>query len=452
MAVMSKRVHNIESVDGGFIQFDAEEEDAADALNADTFGDDALEGYEPAGSSGFFDIPPPAPSPSREKTQPVSREPREKPRPSGGKSIPLDALFAKPRAPSVEVPKEVQDLLRVGPPGLAPPPGLPERPQPPPGIFREGLMPSHPPPPPPPPPTLPPMAMGGPPPPPPPPPPMRPHAPETLSVLLTSLQRPQAVPQTPHMSIHVVPVRVFPTPFTVRQRAQALNGQLDVNKWGKQEEFVRERQMMTPRDKEFVTKIQLNQMVALSGSGVQNHRGQFTFSRSSVSNNAEVETTSSTAFGKRLYASVYHPRKLVTLDVSDKGGTKAGTDETKATALSREVSEQCFDMLLDVADIDEYISTLHPLAEDKINEAIIERTEMLEKVTNMILALPDSKTAKVNGARKRAIDYMVELLQPGTAPSGNLSEAQARRSLIFRRVPEAVQGFYIDLLEKIVEP
>jgi hypothetical protein len=254
------------------------------------------------------------------------------------------------------------------------------------------------------------------------------------------------------MSIHVVPVRVFPTPFTVRQRAQALNGQLDVNKWGKQEEFVRERQLMTPRDKEFVTKIQLNQMVALSGSGVQNHRGQFTFSRSSVSNNAEVETTSSTAFGKRLYASVYHPRKLVTLDVSDKGGTKAGTDETKATALSREVSEQCFDMLLDVADIDEYISTLHPLAEDKINEAIIERTEMLEKVTNMILALPDSKTAKVNGARKRAIDYMVELLQPGTAPSGNLSEAQARRSLIFRRVPEAVQGFYIDLLEKIVEP
>ena len=244
------------------------------------------------------------------------------------------------------------------------------------------------------------------------------------------------------MSIHVVPVRVFPTPFTARQKEQALAGQLDVNKWGKQEEFVRDHQLMTFRDREFVTKIQLNQMVALSGS--QNHRGQFTFARSSGAPAAvpHLDEDKSSSFGKRLYASVYHPRKLVSFE-----GMKSGSEESGKSDKSRQIAEDVFDQLIDVSEIDEYISTLHPLAEDKINEAILERTEILEKVTNMLVGYPGSKQGKLGVAQKRVIDKLVELLQPAVTDN----EAQARRSLIFRRVPEAVQGFYIDLLEKIVQ-
>jgi len=250
-----------------------------------------------------------------------------------------------------------------------------------------------------------------------------------------------APPQPPTMSIHVFPVRVFPTPFTARQRAQALSGQLDVHKWGKQEEFIREQSLMTARDKEFVTKIQLNQMVALSGSTSQNYRGQFTFGRSTSSAVPAGTAEESSALGKRLYASVHHPRKQVT--VEPQAAAKPSQISEKR---AREVAEECLDLLIDVADVDEYISTLHPLAEDKINEAIIERTEFLEKITNLLISVPGG--GKLGKARKRTIDMIVELVQP---PATVTSEAQARRSLIFRRVPESVQGFYIDLLEKIVE-
>ena len=243
-------------------------------------------------------------------------------------------------------------------------------------------------------------------------------------------------PEVGEMSIHVEPVRVFPTPFTLLQAQQALTGQLDVNKWGRQPEFVR-RDLMTRRDKEFVTKIQLNQMVAVSN--VQNFRGQFTFGRSRPVEPVADET----GFGKRLYSSVYHPRKLVSFDASASAQRVVSASEEKQI---REAAERVFDLLLDVSEVDEYIATLHPLAEDKINEAIIERTQILETVTKIIESTGKlAKVAKWVSAKKRTIDLIVELLQPRGS-----SEAEARRSLIFRRVPEAVQGFYIDLLERIV--
>jgi hypothetical protein len=213
---------------------------------------------------------------------------------------------------------------------------------------------------------------------------------------------------------------------------------------------------MTARDKEFVTKIQLNQMVALSGSGVQNYRGKFTFSRSmgaeipSSPSAVVTEDDQSSALGKRLYSSVYHPRKLV-----DLSGVVARTQLSRsatnaADQAARNAVEKCFDLLIDLTDIDQYISTLHPLAEDKINEAIAERTEHLEEVTGIIVSdinRVDIRTlAKAGIAKKRAIDFIVEILQPQSVAT----EAEARRTLIFRRVPESVQALYIDMLERIV--
>lgn len=408
---MSGRFQNIESIDGGFVAYDAAEEDEADTMNADTFGEDAVEEFK--GSSGFFDIP--------------SQEPVV------GKSIPLDLLFARK-----------SQFLEGPPPGLEPPPPPgPPMARPPPGNHFEKLM-------------APPPPQGNhfeklmglsmtlPPPPPPPPAPMRPPSP--MAGLMPhppmggSMPHPPP-PLPPLPSIHVVPVRVFPTPFTARQRAQALTGQLDVHKWGRQEEFIREHSLMTAKDKEFVTKIQLNQMVALSASSSQNYRGQFTFGRSSSGIAApQLNSEESSSLGKRLYASVHHPRKLVTVEppmVSSKTSARA-------------VAEECMDLLLEVCDVDEYIATLHPLAEDKINGAIIERTELIEKITNLLLSVPGQafENSKLGTARKRTIDLIVQLVQP---PATVTSDAQARRSLIFRRVPESVQGFYIDLLEKIVE-
>jgi len=211
---------------------------------------------------------------------------------------------------------------------------------------------------------------------------------------------------------------------------------------------------MTARDKEFVTKIQLNQMVALSGSGVQNYKGKFTFARSTVSGSLrggsekdlEQQSTGSvtdTLLGKRLYASVYHPRRLV--DLSGMVSSHVAADQSARAAV-----EKCFDSLIDLADVDQYISTLHPLAEDKINEAIAERTELLEEVTGIIVAeinRIDIRTLPKAGiAKKRAIDFIVELLQPQAVAT----EAEARRTLIFRRVPESIQALYIDMLERIV--
>ena len=422
---MSFRSQNIESVDGGFVAYNEEEEDEADALNAETFGDDAdMDEHRANSDMGFFDIPPP-------------------PKPQG-KPISLEELFGRktqtmgpPPGLTLDQPSpRTLSLSSVLAPPPPPPPPPPQRPPPPQITLNNNGLP---------PPKRPQNNIVLPPPPPPPPPMLQ----EKLS--LNDIVPPPA-PQVrdsmfagPQMSIHVVPVRVFPTPFTVRQREQALTGQLDVNKWGKQEEFIRSHSLMTQRDKEFVTKIQLNQMVALSGSTSQNFRGQFTFGRSgsgavaSTSSNEEA----SSSLGKKLYASVYHPRKLVSV------GDRVHSNSTVSDRKAKEVAENCLDILLDVADVDEYISTLHPLAEQKINEAIIERTELIEKVTNLLLTVTGTnKVSKLNAARKRTIDSIVELVQPSTDA---VTEAQARRSLIFRRVPEAVQGFYIDLLEKIVQ-
>jgi hypothetical protein len=425
---MSFRYQNIEGVDGGLVEYNEEEEDQADALNAETFGDDAILGDNASTSEmGFFDMPA------------VPKQPQ-------GKPISLSELFGR---------KKTQPQSS---PPIGPPPGLggegvrlPPPPPPPPPTMRVSLNSEIPPP------TMkislsremaPPLSM----PPPPPPPPLKLDinnmvAPSSRSITLDSLVIPPPPPppvesHLPQMSIHVVPVRVFPTPFTIRQRDQALNGQLDINKWGKQEEFLRSHSLMTQRDKEFVTKIQLNQMVALSGSSSQNFRGQFTFGRSS--SGAAVGTQEEgSLLGKKLYASVYHPRKLVSV------GNGVHSNSAVSDRKAKEVAEDCFDILLDVVDVDEYISTLHPLAEQKINEAIIERTELIEKVTNLLLSVTGtSSIPKLNAARKRTIDLLVELVQP---PTDSVSEAQARRSLIFRRVPESVQGFYIDLLEKIVQ-
>jgi hypothetical protein len=205
---------------------------------------------------------------------------------------------------------------------------------------------------------------------------------------------------------------------------------------------------MTAKDKEFVTKIQLNQMVALSGSSAQNYRGKFTFARSSaVATGAQGSSEDDQSLGKRLYSSVYHPRKLV--DISNSGKAALNGQESYDRNIRNSV-ENCFDLLIDVADIDQYISTLHPLAEDKINEAIAERTQLLENVTDIIVAdinRVDIRTlAKAGIAKKRAIDLIVEILQPQSVAT----EAEARRTLIFRRVPESIQALYIDMLERIV--
>ena len=50
------RQQDIEGIDGGLVQYNAAEEDEMDALNADTFGEDALDGID-VSSSGFFDFP-----------------------------------------------------------------------------------------------------------------------------------------------------------------------------------------------------------------------------------------------------------------------------------------------------------------------------------------------------------------------------------------------------------
>ena len=263
---------------------------------------------------------------------------------------------------------------------------------------------------------------------------------------------PPAAPETrlrgsaPVMSIHAVPVRVLPTPFTVLQCEQALTNRLDVHKWSKQQEFPRSFDLMTRKDKEYVTKIQLNQMVALSGSSVQNIRGKFTLGNQQTSSQDEGDASN---LGKRLYASVYHPRKLLSLDPTLSSDSNSSISEPDRFS-ARAIAEKCFDLLLDVDDVDEYIATLHPLAEDKINEAIIERTELIEKLTSIIKNVSRGEfeaVPKLKDVKDRAINAIAELVQPHATAA---SEAEARRSLIFRRVPEAVQGFYIDMLEAIV--
>ena len=246
--------------------------------------------------------------------------------------------------------------------------------------------------------------------------------------------------QLPQQSIHVIPVRVFPSPFTELQRQQAMHGDLNIHKWGRQP-GAPSNSLMSARDKEFVTKIQLNQMAALSAT--QNYRGKFIFARSQPPEVVDPDISSS--LGKRHYASVYHPRKLL-----ETASRKTQSEEPGGgllVELDEKISiENCFDLLLDLHDVDEYIATLHPLAEEKIAEAIAQRTEVLDKVTLLICAKIPTNKGKAGVCKKRAIDAIVELLQP----TQTASEAEARRSLIFRRVPETVQALYVDMLEQLV--
>ena len=453
---MSIRRDVIESIDGGVVHYNAEEDDEADAFNADTFGDDVLEEYQPsAAQSGFFDIPEPAPKATPKKAQ----------RPSPPKILPkspLEMLFqhtgidldgsSAPDAPpglmidyrgTVRgVPRKVPGGPAVASPidslfqqlgvqkpvtAIPPPPPLPS----PPSVTaapellnittRFGGIP-----------------LSAPPPPPPPPPP-----PVAMDF---------GDDGTPRMSIHAVPVRVLPTPFTALQGEQALNGRLDQRKWGRQGMSISYAGLMTQRDKEFVTKIQLNQMVALCGNSVQNYRGQFTFGRTSgsvsnVDRSEESWTSDPDALGKRMYSSVYHPRKLVDL-VAAAAASSAAPAKNKQKTIAA-IVEKCFDLILDVVDVDECISTLHPLAEQKIAQAVTERTAVMQRVIEVLKELdregPGNNTKAVL-VKKRAIDCIVEFLQP----QQTASDAEARRALIFRRVPESVQALYIDMLEQIV--
>ena len=385
---MSRYENVIESIDGGIVRYNKDEEDEIDAMNADTFGGDF-----DTGDAGFFDT----------AAAPMVMMPTLVDKPAiGERQIPLDMLFPKHQQKHKEVMR--QDF--VVPPA---PPGLSLR-----------------------------MA------PPPPPPPPAPPAMLSVSTRFHEegiMHYSSMVP--PQQSIHVIPVRVFPTPFTVLQREQALAGGLDNSKWGHQRHKVDRSGLMSARDKEFVTKIQLNQMVALSGSLVQNYKGKFTFSRSQPAQ-PMTEIGEQPEFGKKLYSSVYHPRKL--LDYMGSGSSGSGSGHGSRDTAARASTEKCFDLLLDVVDVDEYISTLHPLAEDKIHEAIVERTELLLAVTKVIVGDMKNGGAKAVKAKKRAIDSIVELLQP----RGNASDAEARKSLIFRRVPEQIQAVYIDMLEQIV--
>lgn len=380
----------IESIDGGRVHFDEEEDNEADAFNSDTFGDDSVE--------GFFDAPPGLTHPLNDHVplrDPLTSPPTISARPTDHLIAP-PSISARLTDPGISRNLEPWDRVHTSPP--PPPP-------------RSLVQPEF----------------------------VRIPAPFAIPVEPEGVEI-SAKPKIPSMSIHAVPVRVFPTPFTNLQKQQAISKTLDINKWGKQEEFVRP-ELMTRRDKEFVTKIQLNQMVALSGSKVQDFRGQFTFGRTTT--RAADPNDANNLFGKRLYSSVYHPRKLLSLD-------NETCSSSTAAKTPRDFAEKCFDLLLDVDDVDEYISGLHPLAEDKINEAIIERTELLEKVVNILreAALVWCSNAKLETAKDRTIQAIVQLVQPRQASTS--SEAEARRSLIFRRVPEAVKGFYIDMLEAIV--
>ena len=406
----------IESIDGGRVHFDEEEDNEADAFNSDTFGDDSVE--------GFFDAPPGLTHPLNDHVRlrdPVISPPTISSRPtdhliappsisarltdpvisrvSDRNLAPWDRVHTSPAPPPPPPPRSLvqPEFVRIPAPFVIPQPVQPEFVRiPAPFVIPEPVQ------------------------------------PEGVEI--------SAQPKIPSMSIHAVPVRVFPTPFTNLQKQQALSKSLDIHKWGKQEEFVR-AELMTRRDKEFVTKIQLNQMVALSGSKVQDFRGQFTFGRTTT-RTADPNQDANNLLGKRLYSSVYHPRKLLSLN-------NQTCLSSPAAKTPRDFAEKCFDLLLDVDDVDEYISGLHPLAEDKINEAIIERTELLEKVVNILReASLDWCNAKLEAAKDRTIQAIVQLVQPRQASTS--SEAEARRSLIFRRVPEAVKGFYIDMLEAIV--
>ena len=272
----------------------------------------------------------------------------------------------------------------------------------------------------------------------PPPPPARAY-PESPPPPRGFYEESQTVYEKPHntygcMSIHVNPVQIFPSPFTNLQRQQALAGSLDLHKWGKQQHSFVGEGLMSAKDKEFVTKIQLNQMVALGGGGSQTYKGKFTFARS-LGGPGPVEKVSE-GLGKRQYASVFHPRKVV---AGVCGGVSVG-------GVARAV-EEIYDVLIDVADVDEYIATLHPMAEEKISEAISERTALLDKITNLIVNnLMTVHAGKAGQCKTLAIDAIVQLLQPSQTDS----EAEARRTLIFRRVPENVQAVYIDMLERLV--
>jgi hypothetical protein len=403
---MSSRRDLIESIDGGVVQYNEADDYEADAMNADTFGDDALEDFDPSG---------------------MLMGKREEESPLMAPLVPPGLGFGEPlidnRGP-MRSPKNPLDSL-IKNLSISGSQSFPSQPTPPPPPPAQLLAPQMlnvstrfvaPPPPPPPPPTLPPS--------------------------VTAFDD----DGMPRMSIHAYPVRVFPTPFTAAQRAQAIKGGLDPFKWGPQGgDPHRNRGIMTHRDKEYVTKIQLNQMVALSGQSAQNYKGQFTFGRSSSSlhkPSLDSQPTEEDSLGKRLYSSVYHPRKLV--DVSLTSNAPISSNKSVASLV-----ERAFDLSLDVYDIDEYISTLHPLAEQKIAEAVTDRTHVLNdlvSVLQQIAVMGYGNNKKAVEIKKRAIDFIVEFLQP----QQSASDAEARRSLIFRRVPESVQAVYIDMLERLV--
>ncbi len=383
----------IESIDGGTVEYDATDEAEIDAMNADTFGD-MDDGDE--GPIGFF---------TDDRIIQFEKQKKAEQPPSAPvvHVSPPRVLLPPPPPPPPPPRNPIEELLRLGVSSRGPPsPVIPHPPPP-------GLAPAR-------------LDI-------------------STSLFESSTSRVSQRPSPPMSSIHTFPVRVYPTPFTKLQKQQALEGSLDLSKWGRQMYTVGPEfrsGLMTPWDKETVTKVQLNQMVALSGNNVQNFRGQFTFRQSEIipESSSHLHT-----LGKKHYASVYHPRRLVDTGGVSESPSPLGSHHPAVRA----IVEACFDAILDVADIDEYIATLHPLAEDKIAQALEERTCVLEQITEMLVASMGTNP-KSQQAKQRAINLMVELLQPETSAT----EADARRSLIFRRAPQEIQARYVDMLERIV--
>ena len=161
-------------------------------------------------------------------------------------------------------------------------------------------------------------------------------------------------------------------PFTQAARRSIIAGN-KASLWCVASRSLSHSGLMTARDKETIMKTHLTQIAA--SAGIQDWRGKFVFGRSQAAVPEEAISG-----GKRLYASVHHPRKNLT------SGAVGNATPLSENFARLKIIEDALTVLLQVDRVDEFIKDLHPLAAENLEISFHERTGLLMSTLEEVLS------------------------------------------------------------------
>jgi hypothetical protein len=156
-------------------------------------------------------------------------------------------------------------------------------------------------------------------------------------------------------------------PFTRKHKERAILGEkIDL---GSSNSTSGNSGLMTSSDQMNIMNIHLTSISAQSSKTVQDWRGTFRFAAA----NAPIEHQATA--GKRLYASVHHPRRNIESSPSIAAAPDISSSDSTRVPLQIEVA---LALILEIEDLDTFISTLHPLAIDQLEQSYQQRLQGLQ--------------------------------------------------------------------------